>query len=70
MKTQDTINLVSSGLGLAIEAYEAAKRLSAEGYHVPGLDEFERRTIELRELPDLPTGNDGGTSPLPAEAHA
>lgn len=68
-KAQDTINMASAGLGLAIQAYETAKRLSAEGYHVPGLDEFERRTMELRNVPDLPTG-DGGTTPLAAEAHA
>lgn len=61
----DTINLITAGLGIGIKAYESAKRLSAEGYKVPGLDEFERSTMQLRNLPDLPEGN----SPLPAEAH-
>ncbi|MEZ6853000.1 hypothetical protein [Halodesulfovibrio aestuarii] len=69
VNAQDTINLISAGLGLGIKAYETAKRLSAAGYEVPGLDEFEHSTMQLRELPDLPTG-DGSASPLPAEAHA
>ena len=65
----DTINLITAGLGLGLKAYESAKRLSAEGYQVPGLDEFEQSTMQLRDLPDLPTG-DGSASPLTAEAHA
>ncbi len=64
INAQDTINLISAGLGLGIKAYESAVRLSAAGYEVPGLDEFQRRTLQLRNLPDLPEGN----SPLPAEA--
>lgn len=67
VNAQDTINLISAGLGLGIKAYESAMRLSAAGYEVPGLDEFQRRTMQLRNLPDLP---EGGGSPLPAEANA
>ncbi|WP_291329045.1 hypothetical protein [Desulfovibrio sp. UCD-KL4C] len=48
-----TLALVSSGLKLGFEAFQAAKRLSAEGYEVPGLEEFEKGTQELRDLPDL-----------------
>ncbi|MEZ0576854.1 hypothetical protein [Halodesulfovibrio aestuarii] len=69
VNAQDTINLISAGLKLGLKAYESAMRLSAAGYQVPGLEEFERSTKQLRNLPDLPTGN-GGSSPLPAEAHA
>ena len=48
-----TLVLISSGLKLGFESYQAAKRLSAEGYEVPGLEEFEKGTQELRDLPDL-----------------
>lgn len=53
MSATATIALVSSGLKYAFEIYQTAKRLSAEGYDVPGLDEFEAGTQELRDLPDL-----------------
>lgn len=66
--TNDTINLISAGLGLGIKAYESAMRLSADGYEVPGLDEFKQRTMQLRNLPDLPEGD--ASPPLQAEAHA
>lgn len=45
--------LAQSALRLGLEGYAAAKRLQAEGYVVPGLDEFEARTAELRNRPDL-----------------
>lgn len=48
-----TIAVVEAGLRLGLQAYEQAQRLSAEGYEVPGLDEFERGTDQLRALPDL-----------------
>lgn len=47
------IATLSSALKLGAEAYKTAKRLSAEGYYVPGLEEFEEETQELRDLPDL-----------------
>ncbi|GAB6178583.1 hypothetical protein JCM16814_34740 [Desulfobaculum senezii] len=51
-----TIALIESGLRLGVQAYETAMRLKAEGYDVPALDEFQRRTDELRDLPDLAHG--------------
>ncbi|TIH12757.1 hypothetical protein D0S45_17455 [Marinifilum sp. JC120] len=48
-----TMSLIASGLKLGLEAFQTAKRLSAEGYDVPGLEEFEQGTQELRDLPDL-----------------
>ncbi|MFK4765462.1 hypothetical protein ACI3L3_11900 [Desulfobaculum sp. SPO524] len=55
-----TLALIESGLRLGVQAYETAMRLKAEGYDVPALDDFQRRTDELRDLPDLaPKGAHG-----------
>lgn len=51
--------LVETGLRLGLQAYETAMRLKAKGYEVPALDEFERRTQELRDLPDLTPEEEG-----------
>lgn len=61
-----TVELVSSMLKVGMEGYEMAKRLTAEGYDVPGLEEFEQETAVLRALPDLTPDKDGGT-PAPAQ---
>lgn len=50
------IPIISSILRQAPAAYDAAKRLSAEGYEVPGLDEYEAETDRIANLPKLDTG--------------
>lgn len=53
MNTDATIELITAGLRVGLAAYEQACRLSAEGYELPSLEEFEARTQALRDLPDL-----------------
>jgi hypothetical protein len=45
--------LAESALRVGMEGYRMAKRLSAEGYTVPSLEEFERQTADIRNLSDL-----------------
>jgi hypothetical protein len=66
---QDTVRLVSAGLGLGIKAYEAALRLSAAGYDVPGLSEFQQHAAQLKFLAELPEGGSNG-SPLSVVGHS
>lgn len=68
MSAQETINLITAGLGLGLKAYESARRIEAAGYTVPNLLEFEKRIIELNKVPrktKLPSGNGGSSAPLP-----
>jgi hypothetical protein len=45
--------MIESALRVGMEGYQMAKRLTAEGYTVPSLEEFERQTMAIRNLPDL-----------------
>lgn len=54
------IPLLSTILRQAPTAYETAKRLSAEGYEVPGLDEYEAETDRIANLPKLDTDDSEG----------
>lgn len=49
----ETIAIISAGLKLGLECFEQARRLSTDGIKIPGIEEFEAGTKELRELPDL-----------------
>jgi hypothetical protein len=47
-QTQETNKLIYAGLKLGIKAYESAMRLSAAGYEIPELYEFQKRAAQLR----------------------
>lgn len=53
MDALTALAMAESALRIGMQGYEMAKRLSAEGYIVPSLEEFERQTAAIRNLPDL-----------------
>jgi len=53
MDAVTAITIAESCLRIGLKGYEMAKRLTAEGYEVPALDEFEAVTDVLRNIPDL-----------------
>lgn len=52
------INYITAALRLGYTFAEIAKRLTADGYTVPSIEDYEAQTSRLRELPDLAEGGE------------
>jgi len=56
MVATEIIAFISAAIKVGYTFAEIAERLSADGYEVPTLEEYEARTDEVRNLPDLAEG--------------
>ena len=48
---------ISAAIKIGYSFAEITARLTADGYEVPTLEEYEARTEEVRNLPDLAEGD-------------
>lgn len=55
----ELVSVASTGMKVGAEAYKIGKALAADGIEVPGLEEYEQRTQEIKDLPDLADVKDG-----------
>ncbi|NDV20837.1 hypothetical protein GO013_15610 [Pseudodesulfovibrio sp. JC047] len=51
--SMEIIAFISAAIKIGYSFADITKRLTADGYEVPSLEEYEARTKELRNLPDL-----------------
>jgi len=56
MVATEIIAFISAAIKVGYTFAEIVERLSADGYEVPTLEEYEARTEEVRNLPDLAEG--------------
>jgi hypothetical protein len=56
MVATEIITFISAAIKVGYTFAEITERLCADGYEVPTLEEYEARTEDVRDLPDLAEG--------------